>query len=94
MPQSTSRFAPVTYLRWVLVVLSAGYLAAAWLWKPAFIWGDGAAPYWLLIAMDWTVVPLTVVSVLSSVVACVIWLVPRLPREAPARVGRSRAGCC
>jgi hypothetical protein len=71
------------YLPWILFVLGVVYLAIAWLWKRDFIWGNTGGPYWLFVAMDWTVLPLTIVTLLSFFTASAVWLV-RLVRREPS----------
>lgn len=72
----------VRYLPWISLTVAVGYLAVAWLVKRAFVWGDSGGPYWLIIAMDWTVLPLTLVNGLGFVLAAGVWLVRSIRREA------------
>jgi hypothetical protein len=78
-----SRVQFTKYLPWSVFVLALVYLAIAWLWKRAFIWGDSVGPYWLFVAMDWTVLPLTIVSFTGFFSASAVWLV-RLGRREPS----------
>ena len=78
-----SRVQLTKYLPWIVFVLAVVYLAIAWLWKRAFIWGDSVGPYWLFVAMDWTVLPLTIVSFAGFFSASAVWLV-RLGRREPS----------
>jgi hypothetical protein len=71
------------YLPWILCVLAVVFFAIAWLWKRAFIWGDTMGPYWLFVAIDWTVLPLTIVTLLGFFSASAVWLV-RLVRREPS----------
>ena len=81
-PRSRVQF--TKYLPWIVFVLAVVYLAIAWLWKRAFIWGDSLGPYWLFVAMDWTVLPLTIVSLLGFFTASAVWLVRPVRRESSA----------
>jgi hypothetical protein len=81
-PRSRVQF--TKYLPWIVFVLAVVYLAIAWLWKRAFIWGDSLGPYWLFVAMDWTVLPLTIVSLLGVFTASAVWLVRLVRRESSA----------
>jgi signal transduction histidine kinase len=81
-PRSRVQF--TKYLPWIVFVLAVVYLAIAWLWKRAFIWGDSLGPYWLFVAMDWTVLPLTIVSLLGFFTASAVWLVRLVRRESSA----------
>jgi hypothetical protein len=72
------------YLPWILFVLGVVYFAIAWLWKRDFVWGDSSGPYWLFVAMDWTVLPLTIVNLLGFVTALAVWLVRLVGREPSA----------
>jgi hypothetical protein len=67
----------------MMFALAVGYLAVAWLWKRAFVWGERGGPYWLFIMMDWTVLPLSLVNALGFVMVAAVGLV-RLSRRAPA----------
>jgi hypothetical protein len=71
------------YLPWILLALAVVYFAVAWLWKRDFIWGHSWGPYWLFIVIDWTVLPLSLVSFFGCVSAAVVWLV-RLSQRPPA----------
>jgi hypothetical protein len=64
--------------------LALVYLAIAWLWKRDFVWGDSLGPYWLFVAVDWTVLPLTVVSLLGFFTASAVWLARVVRRESSA----------
>lgn len=75
--------AELRYLPAILLAVAAGYLAAGWLWKRAFVWGESGGPYWLFIVMDWTVLPLALVSFLGFVCAVAVWLL-RGTRRAPS----------
>jgi signal transduction histidine kinase len=81
-PRSRVQF--TKYLPWIVFVLAVVYLAIAWLWKRAFIWGDSLGPFWLFVAMDWTVLPLTIVSLLGFFTASAVWLVRLVRRESSA----------
>ena len=72
--------------------LAVVYLAIAWLWKRAFLWGDSVGPYWLFVAMDWTVLPLTIVSLLGFCTAVAVWLVRRVRRESSAHAAARPSG--
>ena len=74
----------IKYLPWILFVLGVVYLVIAWLWKHTFIWGYTAGPYWLFVAMDWTVLPLTIVTLLGFFTASGVWLVRLVRRESSA----------
>jgi hypothetical protein len=71
------------YLPWIILALAVVYFAVAWLWKRAFIWGDSWGPYWLFIVTDWTVLPLSLVSIFGFVSAATVWC-RRFIRRAPA----------
>ncbi len=81
-PRSRVQF--TKYLPSIVFVLAVVYLAIVWLWKRAFIWGDSVGPYWLFVAIDWTVLPLTVVSLLGFFTASAVWLVRLVRRESSA----------
>ena len=81
----TSRVQFTKYLPWIVFVLALVYLAITWLWKRAFIWGDSVGPYWLFVTMDWTVLPLTIVSFAGFFSASVVWLVRLVRREPSAQ---------
>jgi hypothetical protein len=66
-----------------MLALAVVYLAVAWLWKQAFIWGESGGLYWLFIVTDWTVLPLSLVSFFGVVSAAKVWLM-RLSRREPA----------
>jgi hypothetical protein len=85
MQPPTSRVQFTKYLPWILFVLAGVYLAIAWLWKRAFIWGDSVGPYWLFVAMDWTVLPLTIASFVGFFSTAAVWLVRLVRREPSAR---------
>ncbi len=85
MRSPISRVQFTKYLPWIVFVLAIVYFAIAWLWKRAFIWGDRAGPYWLFVAMDWTVLPLTIVSFAGFFSASAVWLVRLVRRESSAR---------
>ena len=85
MRSPRSRIQLTKYLPWIVFILAFVYLAIAWLWKHAFIWGDRAGPYWLFVAMDWTVLPLTIVSFAGFFSASAVWLVRLVRRESSAR---------
>ena len=74
------------------MVVAVAYLAIAWLWKRAFIWGDSLGPYWLFVAMDWTVLPLTIVSLLGFFTASAVWLVRLVRRESSAHAAALPSG--
>jgi hypothetical protein len=78
-----SRMQAVKYLPCIMLALAVVYLAVAWLWKRAFIWGYSGGPYWLFIVTDWTVLLLSLVSVLGFVSAATVWSV-RLSQHASA----------
>ena len=67
-------------LSWIGLSVALGYLSVGWGWKRAFVWGESQGPYWLFVLMDWTVLPLALVSCLGFVLATV-WLVRGLRRE-------------
>ena len=89
-PRSTIQF--TKYLPWILFVLAVVYLAIAWLWKRDFIWGDSLGPYWLFVAIDWTVLPLTVVSLLSFFTVSAVWLARVVGRESSAHFAALPSG--
>ncbi len=73
------------HLRWGAPALAMAYFGATWLWKSAFIWGNGTGPYWLFIAMDRAILPVTIVSFLVTLGALAVWLTRRIRREPSAR---------
>jgi len=85
MRSPISRVQFTKYLPWIVFVLAIVYFAIAWLWKRAFIWGDSSGPYWLFVVMDWTVLPLTIVSFAGFFSASAVWLVRLVRRESSAR---------
>jgi hypothetical protein len=82
----------VTYLPWISLTVAVGYLAVAWLGKRDFVWGESWGPYWLLIAMDWTVLPLTLVTGLGFVLAAAVWLARIIRRDPPIWSGALTSG--
>src|ERR1700704_801515 len=97
MPEDTrqaqgARMKSVTYLPWISLTVAVGYLAVAWLGKRAFVWGESWGPYWLFIAMDWTVLPLTLVTGLGFVLAAAVWLARIIRREPPIWSGALTSG--
>jgi hypothetical protein len=81
MPAQESRIQSVTYLPWISLTVAVAYLAVAWLWKRAFMWGESWSPYWLFIVTDWTVLPLSLVCCLGFVHAAAVWLVRSIWRK-------------
>jgi hypothetical protein len=79
-----SRVPFTKYLPWIVFILAVVYFAIAWWWKRDFVWGESVGPYWLFVAMDWTVLPLTIVSLLSFFAASAVWLVRVVRREPSA----------
>jgi hypothetical protein len=69
-----------TRLSWIGLSAALGYFSVGWVWKRAFVWGESQGPYWLFVLMDWTVLPLALVSCIGFVLATV-WLVRGLRRE-------------
>lgn len=80
-----SRVQLTKYLPWIVLFLAVVYLAIGWFWKHAFIWGDSVGPYWLFVAMDWSVLPLTIVSFAGFLSALAVWLVRLVRREPTAQ---------
>jgi hypothetical protein len=92
MQAHVSRRQSVKYLPWILLALAVGYLAVAWLWKRAFIWGDSWGPYWLFIMMDWTALPLSLVNALGFVIVVAVWPVRLIRREPAVRSSALTSG--
>lgn len=72
-----------TRVPWILLTIAVIYLAVAWFWKRAFVWGESSGPYWLFVAMDWTVMPLLLLSAIGLIAAGAMSIV-RLIRREPA----------
>jgi hypothetical protein len=89
-PRSRVHF--TTDIPGMVCVVAVVYLAIAWLWKRAFLWGESVGPYWLFVAMDWTVLPLTLVSLLGFFTASAVWLVRLVRRESAAHAAARPSG--
>lgn len=86
-----SRIKSIRYLPWILLGFGIVYLATTWIFKRPFIWGDSWGPYWLFVAIDWTVLPLTLLSLLGLLGAAAI-LLRRLIRSEPSVRSAALAG--
>lgn len=85
MKQSLASLSLVKYLTWMVLAIAILYLTVAWLWKPAFIWGENRGIYWLLFVFDWAVLPLAIISLLGFIGAVLILLVRLVHRQSGLR---------
>jgi hypothetical protein len=77
-----SRLRFFKHLPWLILLTAFFYLIAAWLWKRAFIFGEVQGIYWLLIALDWSVLPLTILCLLGFISVFIV-LIVQLIRHQP-----------
>lgn len=69
----------------MVLAIAILYLAVAWGWKYAFIWGENRGVYWLLIVFDWTVLPVAIISLLGFIGAVLVWFVRLVRRKLELR---------
>lgn len=70
---------------WATLALALFYVLLGWAWKPRFAFGDAAGIYWLLIAFDWTALPLAGLALLAAVGLAIVWAVGALRRRRSGR---------
>jgi hypothetical protein len=76
----------------LILITASFYLAAAFFWKNAFVFGETRGIYWLLIMLDWSVLPLTLLCLLGVIFSLVGLIVRRLRRQPGLQAQARRSG--
>ena len=92
MRQFLSRLHSFKPPSWLILITAFLYLVAAYFWKNRFVFGEARGIYWILIVLDWSVLPLTILSILGFIVSFVGWIVQRIRHQPGLQAQALRSG--
>jgi hypothetical protein len=79
-------------LSWLILLIAFFYLVAGYFWKRAFVFGEVQGIYWMLIALDWSVLPLTIICLLGFIFAFAVLIIQLIRRQPELQSRASRVG--